>query len=148
MKIVIVNGSCRRGNTLSAIEAFKSGLNKEYEVEIIPPETLNIGFVHADMIVFATPVYWWGMSAQLKMIIDKCYSKGLQLKNKKVGLIVIGGSPVDSIQYELICKQFDCMANYLSWDLAFKKCYYATQREDLKKDKLALKELEECGKEV
>lgn len=174
MKIVIVNGSCRRGNTLSAIEAFKSGLNKEYEVEIIQPETLNIGFckgcgacqcykgcvdqddtnptidklVHADMIVFATPVYWWGMSAQLKMIIDKCYSKGLQLKNKKVGLIVIGGSPVDSIQYELICKQFDCMANYLSWDLAFKKCYYATQREDLKKDKLALKELEECGKEV
>ncbi len=37
----------------------------------------------ADMILFATPVYWWGMSAQLKLIIDKCYCRGLQLKNKK-----------------------------------------------------------------
>ncbi len=37
----------------------------------------------ADMILFATPVYWWGMSAQLKLIIDKCYCRGLQLKGKK-----------------------------------------------------------------
>ena len=28
--------------------------------------------------------YWWGMSAQLKLIIDKCYCRGLQLKNKKL----------------------------------------------------------------
>jgi len=50
----------------------------------------------------------------------------LQLKNKKVGTIVVGGSPVGSIQYELIDKQFDCMAKYLSWDMFFKKSYYAT----------------------
>ena len=66
--------------------------------------------------IFAKPVYLWVMSAQLKLIIDKCYCRGLQLKNKKVGTIVVGGSPVDSIQYELIDKQFDCMAKYLSWD--------------------------------
>ena len=77
------------------------------------------------MILFATPVYWWGMSAQLKLIIDKCYCRGLQLKNKKVGTIVVGGSPVDSIQYELIDKQFDCMAKYLSWDMLFKTSYCA-----------------------
>ena len=28
--------------------------------------------VDADMIVFGTPVYWWGMTAQLKLVIDKC----------------------------------------------------------------------------
>ena len=43
----------------------------------------------------------------MKLVIDKCYCRGLQLKNKKVGTIVVGGSPVDSIQYELIDKQFD-----------------------------------------
>ena len=69
------------------------------------------------MILFATPVYWWGMSAQLKLIIDKCYCRGLQLKNKKVGTIVVGGSPVDSIQYELIDKQRDYMAGEISKDL-------------------------------
>ena len=86
------------------------------------------------MILFATPVYWWGMSAQLKLIIDKCYCRGMQLKNKKVGTIVVGGSPVDSIQYELIDKQFDCMAKYLSWDLLFQKSYYATAKDELSKN--------------
>lgn len=71
------------------------------------------------MILFATPVYWWGMSAQLKLIIDKCYCRGMQLKNKKVGTIVVGGSPVDSIQYELIDKQFDCMAKISFMGFAF-----------------------------
>ena len=37
--------------------------------------------------VYKRQVYWWGMSAQLKLIIDKCYCRGLQLKNKKVGTI-------------------------------------------------------------
>lgn len=97
------------------------------------------------MILFATPVYWWGMSAQLKLIIDKCYCKGLQLKNKKVGTIVVGGSPVDSIQYELINKQFDCMAKYLSWDLLFQKSYYANARDELSKNAAALKDLEDIG---
>ena len=81
------------------------------------------------------------MSAQLKLIIDKCYCRGLQLKNKKVGTIVVGGSPVDSIQYELIDKQFDCMAKYLSWDMLFKKSYYATARDELEKNKDSMNEL-------
>jgi len=100
------------------------------------------------MIHFATPVYWWGMSAQLKLIIDKCYCRGLQLKNKKVGTIVVGGSPVDSIQYELIDKQFDCMAKYLSWDMLFKKSYYATARDELEKNKDSMNELEGIGKNL
>ena len=102
----------------------------------------------ADMILFATPVYWWGMSAQLKLIIDKCYCRGLQLKNKKVGTIVVGGSPVDSIQYELIDKQIDCMAKYLSWDMLFKKSYYATARDELEKNKDSMNELEGIGKNL
>ena len=53
------------------------------------------------------------------------------MKNKKVGTIVVGGSPVDSIQYELIDKQFDCMAKYLSWDMLFQKSYYATVKGEL-----------------
>ena len=90
----------------------------------------------------------WGMSAQLKLIIDKCYCRGLQLKNKKVGTIVVGGSPVDSIQYELIDKQFDCMAKYLSWDMLFKKSYYATARDELEKNKDSMNELEGIGKNL
>ena len=64
---------------------------------------------------------------------------------EKTGLIVVGGSPVDNIQYELIRKQFDCMADYLSWDMLFQKSYYATARDDLQKNMEALEELENIG---
>ena len=62
--------------------------------------------------------------------------------------IVVGGSPVDSIQYELIDKQFDCMAKYLSWDMLFKKSYYATARDELEKNKDSMNELEGIGKNL
>ena len=67
-------------------------------------------------------------------------------KKKKIGLIVVGGSPLDNIQYELICKQFDCMASYLSWDMLFQKCYYANARDELAKDVDANSEAGESGK--
>ena len=174
VNIVIVNGSARKGNTLTAIDAFIKGASEKNKIEVIEPDKLQIAYCKgcgacqchkgcvdkddtnptiekiaaADMIVFASPVYWWGMSAQLKVIIDKCYCRGLQLKNKKVGTIIVGGSPVDSIQYELIDKQFDCMAKYLSWDMMFQKSYYANARDELAKNAEALKELEDLGKNI
>ena len=174
MKIVIINGSARKGNTLTAINAFIKGAAEKNEIEVIAPDKLHISpckgcgacqchkgcvdqddtnptinkLVEADMILFATPVYWWGMTAQLKQVSDKCYCRGLQLKEKKIGLIVVGGSPLDNIQYELICKQFDCMASYLSWDMLFQKCYYANARDELAKDVDAIQKLENLGKNV
>lgn len=69
-------------------------------------------------------------------------------KREKVGVIVVGGSPVDSIQYELIQKQFDCMAHYLSWDMLFQKSYYATAKDELSKNAGAMEDLEKLGAEL
>ena len=44
MKIVIINGSARKGNTLTAINAFIKGASEKNEIEIISPEKLHIAF--------------------------------------------------------------------------------------------------------
>ena len=103
----------------------------------------------ADMILFVNPgLTWWGMTAQLKLVIDKCYCRGLQLKGKKVGIIVTGGAPVDNVQYELIRKQFECMAGYLSWEVLFFKTYSANAKDELEKNTEAMEELEKLGQDV
>lgn len=42
MKIVIINGSARKGNTLTAIHAFMKGAAEKNEIEIIAPDKLKI----------------------------------------------------------------------------------------------------------
>ena len=42
MKIIIVNGSARKGNTLSAIDAFVEGASEKNEIEIIQPDKIHI----------------------------------------------------------------------------------------------------------
>ena len=53
MKIVIINGSARKGNTLTAINAFIKGASEKNEIEIIEPDKLNkhVGFDAGDSFV-------------------------------------------------------------------------------------------------
>ena len=39
MKIVIINGSARKGNTLTAINAFIKGASGKNEIEVIQPDS-------------------------------------------------------------------------------------------------------------
>ena len=174
MKILVLNGSPRKGNTVTAIHAFAEGARDKNEIEIIDTYKLNVGpcmgcgacechkgcvakddtntivdkMVDADVIIFATPVYWWGITAQMKLVLDKCYCKGMMLKGKKVGVIVVGGSTTDNEQYRLIRGQFKCISEYLEWDILFHKSYYASRKEDLAGNAEALAELKSEGERI
>ena len=82
MKIIIINGSARKGNTLTAINALIKGASEKNEIEVIEPDKLQIApckgcgacqchkgcvdnddtnptidkIAAADMILFTTPV--------------------------------------------------------------------------------------------
>lgn len=45
--------------------------------------------LNCDMIVFATPIYYFGFSAQIKCAIDRFYSKNGQIQNKHLKSIFI-----------------------------------------------------------
>ena len=171
MNILVLNGSPRKGNTLAAINAFAEGASEKHTVEIIDTYKLNIKpcmacescgcsngcvfdddsnmiadkMIAADMVVFATPVYWWGISAQLKLVVDKLYCKAAHMKGKKIGVIACGGSPVGSEQYHLIEGQFKCIASFLEWYIMFHNSYFASAKDDFASDADAVAEMKAAG---
>ena len=178
MKALLLNGSPRKGNTYAALEELKKGFSNINDLEISQIDTTSVAVAHciaceyckehsrcavnddtnavinavaeADILVFATPVYWWGISAQLKVVIDKFYSQQTRLaaSKKQVGLIVTGQLSTDNPQYEIIYQQFKCISDYLGWDLVFCNTYSAYERDDLKKNKDALLEIEQLWKKI
>lgn len=100
----------------------------------------------ADAVVFATPVYYFGMSAQLKMMIDRFYARNgaITRKRMKAALIATAWND-DEVVMKGIRTHFDIIFDYLSFQnrgmvLAkgagtvgmMPKCYY-TEAYDLGK---------------
>lgn len=75
-------------------------------------EGLRQQILSSDMVVFVTPLYYFGMSAQLKMVIDRFYSFNGELiaKGLKTALIVAAWDENDwtmkdiSAHYETLCQ--------------------------------------------
>lgn len=180
MKILLLNGSPRlSGNTNYALSVISEGIsmNTPYDVETINVAKLKVSgctacsacringgncvmnddgreiiekVYKADAVVFGTPVYWWGISSQMKAVLDKFYSKTSQFKeqNKKVGVVAVGASAVPNRQYELINSQFECICAFLGWDIVFELSYSASAEDDLRKSEKAYAELSEIWKRL
>lgn len=141
-KIVVLLGSVRKeGNTDLLVQAFARGAEKNHEVEVIsvadhkvnPCIGCNSCFTNekhecfqkddmtkiyeslktADTLVIASPVYFYGISAQLKAVIDRLHNpmrNDLHIKN--MALMLVGAATLpelfDSIlsQYQLCLKFF------------------------------------------
>lgn len=178
MKILILNGSPRQnGNTNYALTAIADGISKntQHDVEIINVTRLKIGgciacegckksggdcvmkddtktvidkIYAADAVIFGSPVYYFGISAQLKAVLDKFHSRSALFKeqSKKLGVVAIGAEEVEDKQYELIHDQFRCVCNYLGWENVFNFSYSAGDPDDLRKSSSAARELSQAWK--
>ena len=103
MNILILSGSPRKnGNTELLVEAFSKGASEKHQVEVVSVHNYKVNpcmgcnacftsesntcvqkddmsviyskLANADMLVIASPVYFYGLSAQLKAIIDRCHN--------------------------------------------------------------------------
>ena len=83
MKIVVLSGSPRKGaNTDTMVEAFaetaREGGNTVEVVRVASNDMAGVleTLKGADMVVFASPIYWFDITAQEKAAIDRLYAFG------------------------------------------------------------------------
>ena len=143
MNILILSGSPRKGgNTELLAEAFAKGAAKQHHVEIVsvrdykvnPCLGCNACFMNddhtcvqkddmpaiykkmnqADMLVTASPVYFYGISAQLKAVIDRFHNPIRDTFHiKKMALLLVGAATLPELfdailtEYNLCVKFFD-----------------------------------------
>ena len=122
MKIAILNGSPRKENTDAMVQAFAEGAREAgHEVEILHVGRMKIAgcmgcmycktkgegvcvqkddlekimpaYKEADLIVFASPIYYFTMTAQIESAIQRVFCIGKPAKAKKVALLLSSGSP-------------------------------------------------------
>lgn len=121
MNILILNGSPRtNGNTVAMIDAFVEGAKKENQITVIDVckkeiagclgcehchtkergiciqkddmQEVYMALESAEMLVIASPIYYFGYSGQLQCAIHRTYAIGIPRKLKKAMLILSSGS--------------------------------------------------------
>ena len=145
MKIIILMGSPnRKGSTSILVEQFIKGAEEAgytcevcdvchmnihpctgcvrcgYEgpcvqkddVEIIRQKLLN-----CDMVVFATPLYYYGMSAQLKTVVDRfcAYNSSLNGRHLKSALLTVAWN-ADDWTFDALTAHYKTLVRYINFE--------------------------------
>lgn len=140
-KILILTGSPRRnGNTDRLAQSFAKGAEESNQVEIVsvcdykvnPCIGCNSCFSRegnrcfqnddmtaiyeklsqADILIIASPVYFYGISSQLKAIIDRLHTPLRNSFNiKKLGLILVGAATLPEL-FDAIITQYKLVLNF------------------------------------
>lgn len=141
-KIVVLAGSPRKnGNTDLLVKAFVDGAGIKNDVEVVSVADYKVNpcigcnscfsreshqcfqkddmaliyekLMEADVIVAASPVYFYGISAQLKAIIDRLHTPiRNEFRVKKLALLLVGAATLPElfdaikVQYQLILNFF------------------------------------------
>lgn len=144
MKIVILTGSPRKnGNSAYLAEQFIKGAEEQgHEVfrfdcafkQVEPcracnrcgmngPCIYNDDFqelrqhlIEADMVVFATPMYYFGISAQMKRVIDRFYAINGQIKGTpKKAAFLMTYADTSAKEAEPMLVHYRTLMEYLGW---------------------------------
>ena len=144
MKVAIFNGSPRKENTAAMAEAFADEAKKAgHEVEIYHVGRMKINgclgceychtkgngnciqkddfekilpaYKEADVVVFASPIYYFSMTTHMEAAIQRVFCIGKPLKAKKAALLLSSGS--DGV-YDGAISQFKDYMGYAGIEIA------------------------------
>ncbi|MDR2039914.1 MAG: flavodoxin family protein [Bacteroidales bacterium] len=72
----------------------------------------------ADILVLATPLYWFSFPAQIKAAIDKLFALYVGKRDVKIKAcaLMVCAETDDMIDFEGIVRSYELIFNYLKWD--------------------------------
>jgi multimeric flavodoxin WrbA len=79
---------------------------------------LTLRLLEADAVIFASPIYYYAVSAQLKTVIDRFYASGAALHGRKKTALLLAMADADTAAAEGALTSFREMAKYLEWTMA------------------------------
>lgn len=142
MNILIIAGSPRKGgNTDLLVDAFVSGAAQNNRVEVVQVRDYKINpcigcdfckrdeenaccqaddmsviyskMATADMLVWASPVYFYGVSAQLKALIDRLHNPiRSTFKIKKIALLLVAADTIPELFYSILTQYRLCLSHF------------------------------------
>ena len=175
--IVILVGSMRiNGNTARLAQSFADGAVQNNNVEIVYVADYNVNpcigcnscFVregnkcfqdddmvkiyeklrNADIVVIASPVYFYGISAQLKAIVDRLHTP---MRNtfhiKKLGLLLVGAAQLPNL-FDPIIMQYQMVLDFFKLESIGMVLVRGVKDIGDIDDSPALKEAYELGKSL
>lgn len=140
-RIVVLVGSMRKGgNTDLLARAFAEGAGRKHDVELVPVADYKVNpclgcnacfgregnqcvqkddmdaiydkLKNADVLAIASPVYFYGISAQLKAVIDRLHTP---MRNefpiKQLALLLVGGAELPEL-FDAILLQYQLVRNF------------------------------------
>ena len=145
MKIIVLMGSPNpKGSTSILVEQFRRGAEEGgHAVEVIDVcradvhpcigcvrcgyegpcvqkddvEEIRRKLLNADMVVFATPLYYYGMTAQLKTVIDRfcAYNSSLNSRHLKSALLTVAWN-ADDWTFEALEAHYKTLVRYINFE--------------------------------
>lgn len=139
--IIVLVGSMRKnGNTALLAQSFAKGASKNNNVEIISVSDVNVNpcigcntcfsregnkcfqnddmtkiyekLQIADIVIIASPVYFYSISASLKTIIDRLHTPMRNtFKIKKLGLLLVGAANLQNL-FDPIIMQYQMVLDF------------------------------------
>ena len=145
MKIIILMGSPNKnGSTAILVDSFRRGATEAgHTAEVIDVcrasvhpcagcvrcgyegpcvqkdgvELIREKLLGADMVVFATPLYYYGMTAQLKAVVDRfcAYNSSLNGRHLKSALLTVAWN-ADDWTFEALTAHYKTLVRYIHFE--------------------------------
>jgi multimeric flavodoxin WrbA len=145
MKIVVLTGSpCRNGNSAHLAEQFIKGASENghdifrFDSALQKVDACNAcnhcgmngdcvlrddfdivrpHIIAADMVVFVTPMYYFGFSAHIKKVIDRFYAMNGQIKGRrKKTAFMMTYANTSAAEAQPMLTHYRGLAEYLGWE--------------------------------